>query len=141
MSEPVKLLFDECLGKPLLEDIKRLLAWDIPPPVIEHLLDFFNSGTCDSVWIPKVANEGWIILTADRGKKSSHMKLPSICEAYKITHILMSASVLNLKQSQKANAIVAVWEEIKQCQEAPKGSRFHFRLNHGHKPVIVPATK
>jgi hypothetical protein len=76
-----------------------------------------------------------MILTPDRGKRGKH-KLPKICTHYKITHILMSKSVLNLKQSQKANAIIAVWEDIKKCNEAPPGSRFRLRLNNSGKPII-----
>ena len=140
MSQPIKLLLDECLGKPLIEDVERLLSWDVPKPNIKHLLDFFNEGTCDSVWIPQVAKEGWVILTADRAKKSRHAKLPDICKHYKITHILMSSSVLNLKQNQKANAIVGVWEQIKLCADAPSGTRFYFRLTSAKTPTIKLAS-
>ena len=142
MNEPIKLLFDECLGKPLLEDIKHLLAWDSPKPTIQHLLDYFTQGTCDAVWIPSVANEGWMILTSDRAKKSSRMKLPQICQECKITHILMGPSVLHLKQSQKANAIVAVWEDIKKCNNSPKGTRFFLQINSkGRATIRKPIAK
>jgi hypothetical protein len=101
-----------------------MLAWDTPTPNIRHLLDFFTAGTSDAVWVPKIASEGWVVLTADRGKSSSKNKLPGICEQFKVTHILMGSSILHLKQNQKAHAIISVWEEIKKCNEAPKGSRF-----------------
>jgi hypothetical protein len=136
LSEPIKLLFDECLGKPLLEDIKQLLSWDEPKPVINHILDYFKSGICDSEWIPQVADGGWIIITSDRGKNSNRNKLPGICLHYKITHILLSVSVLKLKQNQKANAIISVWEDIKKSNEAPKGSRFLLQLTHSRSAKI-----
>jgi PIN domain-containing protein len=138
LNQPIKLLVDECLGRPLTQEIQRLLSWDEPAPTIHHLFDYFQSGIKDPVWIPKVKDEGWMILTSDRGKKGRH-KLPHICAHYKITHILMSKSVLNLKQYQKANAIVSVWEQIKECDTAPKGSRFRLRLNHAHRPIIERA--
>jgi hypothetical protein len=120
LNQPLKLLFDECLGKPLLKDIAALLSWENPPPTIHHLLDYFSSRTHDDIWIPKVVDGGWVIITSDQGKQSNRAKLPQICLEYKITHILMSSSLLHRKQNQKANAIVAAWEEIKKCADAPK---------------------
>jgi hypothetical protein len=135
LSQPIKLLFDECLGKPLLADVARLLEWDEPKPTIQHLLEYFESGTCDSVWIPKIANDGWVILTSDRGKKGQ-VKLPAICRAYKITHILMGPSILKLKQVEKASVILAVWHDIKRCADAPQGSRYLLRLNTQGRAVL-----
>jgi hypothetical protein len=139
LSEPIKLLFDECLGKPLVEDIKRLLSWESPAPTIAHLLDFFTSGTPDADWIPNAAKGGWLILTSDRGSKSGRMKLPAICQAYGITHILMGPSVLHLKQIDKARQIVTAWEEIKKCNEAPRGTRFLLQLNSGGRATVKRA--
>jgi hypothetical protein len=139
-SQPVKLLLDECLGRPLVLDINKMLSWDTPAPTIHHLTNYFTPGALDPDWIPKVAGEGWIILTADRGKKGKD-KLPSICSAYKVTHILMGNSVMKLKQYQKANAIISVWEKIKECNDAPKGSRFIMCWINGRailKPVVLP---
>ncbi len=104
--------------------------------MVGHLMDYFKAGTCDSVWIPKVAAEGWIIITADRGRASNGVKLPSICAEYKVTHILMSGAMHKLKQSQKANAIISVWEQIKQCDLAPRGSRFIMRLHHDKRTIL-----
>lgn len=134
-NQPVKLLLDECLGHPLVADINKMLSWDDPQPTIHHLFNYFRSGVKDPVWIPQVKDEGWIILTADRGRKARE-KLPNICAHYKITHIIMSKSVLALKQYQKANAIISVWEQIKACNNAPKGTRFRLRLNHVGRPII-----
>ena len=122
----------------MLEDIRRLLSWDEAKPTVAHLSDYFDTGICDSKWIPEVAEGGWIIITADRGKKSTLHKLPAICAHYKITHILLGPSILKLKQHQKANAIITVWEDIKKCNEAPKGSRFALQLSQAKFPKIKP---
>ena len=106
-NQPVKLLLDECLGRPLVLDINKMLSWDTPTPTIHHLTNYFRPGELDPDWIPKVAEAGWIILTADRGKKGRD-KLPSICAAYRVTHILMGTSVAKMKQYQKANAIISI---------------------------------
>lgn len=139
-NQPVKLLLDECLGRPLVLDINKMLSWDTPPPIIHHLTNYFKPGELDPDWIPKIANEEWIILTGDRGKKGKD-KLPSICLAYKVTHILMGSSVMKMKQYQKANAIISIWEKIKECADAPKGSRFIMCSINGRtilKQVILP---
>jgi hypothetical protein len=142
-DQPLKLLLDECVGRPIVADISRMLSWDVPAPTIHHLTNYFVPGELDPVWIPKVAAEGWIILTADRGKRGKD-KLPRICVAYKVTHILMGPSIMKLKQSQKANAIISAWEKIKDCADAPKGSRFIMSMVNGRvslKQVILPAAK
>ncbi len=68
-NQPLKLLLDECLGRPIVQDINQMLSWDNPKPIIHHLTNYFVPGELDPVWIPQVAAEGWIVLTADRGKK------------------------------------------------------------------------
>ena len=92
------------------------------------------------MWIPEVAKDGWVIITGDRGKKGKKPKLPVICLHYKITHILMTGTVMRLKQNQKANAVVAVWEDIKKCANAPPGSRFILQMSHQGNARIRPVT-
>ena len=47
----------------------------------------------------------------------------------------MLPSLLHKKQAEKANAIIAVGEDIKACRIAPKGSRFRIGIVNG-KAVI-----
>lgn len=135
--QPVKLLLDECLGRPIVESMNQLLSWDDPKPTIHHLTNYFRPGSKDEDWIPKVKDEGWIIITQDKGKKGKS-KLPQICAECKITHIILGKAAGSLKQLEKANAIISVWEDIKRCTDAPAGSRFRLRLNNARKPVIEP---
>lgn len=125
-----------------MEDVAKLLSWHSPAPVFAHLQDYVAKGTPDSVWIPQMAEEKWIILTADRGKHG-RIKLPAICTAYQITHILMGPSLLHRKQLEKARAIVAIWEDIAKCSSAPSGSRFRFTISSSGRPniaLVAPAT-
>jgi hypothetical protein len=117
-----------------------MLSWDTPTPEIRHLFEFFKSGTKDSEWIPKIAKEEWIVLTTDKGKKNDNAKLPFICATYKVTHILMGPSLHHAKQLQKANTIAALWEQIKDCSEAPKGTRFRMRLDAKGRPKLDRVT-
>ncbi len=85
MSEPDKFLFDECsIGKPALKALKAVLQFEGTPPNIEHLLDKFPMSTFDIAWVPQIAEEGWIVISADRGKgKKRGGKLPLVCQANK----------------------------------------------------------
>lgn len=67
MSDPTKkFLFDECLGKPLMELLHQLVGSESE---FLHICDFFASGTPDAVWIPEIAKGGGsIVITADAGK-------------------------------------------------------------------------
>ena len=136
MIQPTKLLLDECLGKPLIAEIQKKISGENPAPIIHHLTDYFTKGVDDLSWISALQNQGWTILTADRGKKSNQRKLPQICLEFKITHILMGSSILHIKQREKVEAIVSVWKEIKACGNAPIGSRFTLQMAPGCKPVI-----
>src|ERR1700722_11324844 len=112
MSQPVKLLLDECLGRPIVVAMNEWLSWGNPKPTIHHLTNYFIPGSEDPDWIPKIKGQDWIVISQDKGKNGKN-KLPQICAEYGITHIILSPSVGQLKQSEKANAIIAVWEDIK----------------------------
>lgn len=146
MIKPFKLLFDECLGKPLVDRINGLVSLESEPSTLAHLCDKFAPGTCDSIWLPKVAEEGWTIITSDRGK-NGRVKLPDICLRLSITHVLLGPSVLHKKQGEKAILIVEAWRKMKDaCMRAPSGTRFQltstekgFRFAEVQKPLIEVA--
>lgn len=134
-DQPVKLLLDECLGRPIVADMNQMLSWDRPAPTIHHLTKYFLPGTKDEDWIPRIKNEGWVVLTQDKGRKGRH-KLPKICALYKITHIVLSKAVAHQKQYQKANTIIGAWEQIKECANATAGTRFRLKLTHAGRAII-----
>jgi predicted nuclease of predicted toxin-antitoxin system len=58
-DEPLIFLVDECLGKGVVHALReagRRAEWS---------RDHFPEGTDDEVWIPKVAERGWVILSKD----------------------------------------------------------------------------
>lgn len=139
MGQPVKLLLDECLGRPIVNAMSEWLSWGEPKPTIHHLTNYFVPGTLDPDWIPKVKGEGWIIISQDKGSKGRN-KLPQICTECKITHIILAKAVGRMKQREKASAIISVLEDIKKCSDAPAGTRFRLKLNHSGKPIIEKVT-
>jgi hypothetical protein len=133
---PLKLLFDENFGKPIITALGSLLYFHPEQPIVRHLLEHFPSGTPDLEWIPKIATEGWVVVSCDRGKRCGGAKLPTLCAEFKATHILLTASILNLKQFEKARIVITLWPEIAGAADAPAGTRFQLRILNG-RPSLV----
>lgn len=97
-------------------------------PELRHILEFQQQGVWDEQWIPRVASEGWILITADRGKKGSKKgeKLPRLCVRHRITHVVLSAGIHRRKSFEKVLAILSVWYELLQLRDVPPGSRYQL---------------
>jgi hypothetical protein len=137
VSTQIKLLFDECLGKPMIEALKHLVPGD---PILMHLCDGFAAGTYDNVWIPKIAQEGWIVVSSDRGRKRTKGgKLPEVCKEFKVSHILFSTSLHKRSSRDKVAALTLVWNQIQEIPNKPPGSRFdlQFRESKLHPGLTV----
>lgn len=136
MSEQVKLLFDENLGRPLVNAMAALAAFHTDKPKLCHLLDVCKGGK-DEEWIPIVAAESWIIVSFDRGRRYGGQKLPDVCKHFKVTHVLAGPSVMKEKQFDKARIILSVLTDLIKLNEATKGSRFVLRFRNG-KGILEP---
>ncbi len=129
MSTPVRILFDECVTLPILKALLVTTDLSSTSVVIEHLLDKFPVGTLDDIWIPAVAEEGPIVVTADRGSRPSKGgKLPALCEAFRMTHVVLSGALSQWPGFAKARAILDNWEDILQTVDAPPGSRYNLTV-------------
>jgi len=131
-NEQPKFLFDECtLSARAVGVLAQLLEFAIPASsaTVQHKLNFHDDGEgiWDEVWIPEAAKEGWIIISADRGKKGGCKKgekLPRVCRDVQVTHVLMSGGIMKRKQFDKVLSILSVWYELLGTAEAPGGTRF-----------------
>ena len=124
MTSPPRFLFDECLSKPSMLELQGLVA---PQLEFKHITDIFVQGVLDSVWVPRIANDGrWIVITADRAKRGSRKggKLPRLCLEYKLTHVLLSGSLHEKSTAIKRDAIRDKWSSILQLDRVPPGSRY-----------------
>lgn len=137
MTSLLRLLFDECVGKPTMLAIAELLVAEPEKPDLQHVLDFQSQGVRDEVWVPKAATEGRIIITADRGKRGGGAKLPLLCRRYGITHVMLSATLHHRKGFEKAAAILTVWPELAKLPNVPKGSGYSLRLTSAGGPHLV----
>jgi len=110
-----KLLFDECIGKPHIDCLKDFVAIDgDDTPEIKHILEDQGQGVWDDEWIPRIADEGWIIISQDRGKKgrSKGAPLPELCLSFGITHVLLSRRVTTRKSFDKMLTILSCGERF-----------------------------
>ncbi len=136
MSAKFKLLLDENIGKPIGSVMATLLNFHPDPPEIGFVVDRFG-GEKDLVWVPKIAAEGWVVLSTDRSKQCGGSKLHHVCEEHKVTHILMSKALHDMKQFYKVATILTLWDElVTTISQATPGCRFNLKLERG-SPVIL----
>jgi len=130
-DHPIRILFDECVGKPVLDAIRPVLRLRTETFEMEHVLNFQEQGVADEDWLPKYAGEGWIIITADRGMGglSKGEKLTIVCRKLAMTHITLSSKVHHKNNFDKTVAILSVWNDIiNRVIHAEGGTRFSLRL-------------
>lgn len=135
-TEPPKFLFDECLGRPLTQALRNLIAFHRHQIGLLHIFDRFPPGTRDEVWVPAIAREDWIVVSVDRGK-SPGPKLPAICAKLGVRHILLAPSAAQLPQFEKARAFLRVWRDALNLAQAPAGTRALLKLLQSG-PVLDP---
>jgi hypothetical protein len=135
-AEPPQFLFDECLGRPLTEAMRKLIGFHRHPIGVIHLFDRFPPGTHDEVWVPAIAKENWIVVSVDRGR-SPGPKLPGICAQLGVRHILLAPSTACLPQFEKARAFLRVWRDAVNIAQAPAGTRALLKITHGG-PMLDP---
>lgn len=116
ISWDARLLFDECLPKPVVTRLVEFVkSKEYEGLIIKHLFELAPSGTFDEVWIPQIKDEGWTVISADGGRtpnKKRGKKLPQLCIEYGITLIILSPAVHNRKSFDKARTIISVWDQI-----------------------------
>jgi hypothetical protein len=127
VNDPIRILFDENFGEPLVTALAAILAWHETRVKVCHLFQVAKSGEKDDVFIPRIAAEGWILVSMDRGKRHGGGRLPKICRDFHVTHILLSASLHKQKQFEKIRAVVALWPRIIETAKCVKGTAFSLR--------------
>jgi hypothetical protein len=127
-----RLLFDECLGRPSIERLSALVATGKgEKPEIKHILEFAPSGTRDEVWIPRLASEGWTVITTDGGRTPNKLrgeKLPQLCTRHSITHVIISPYVHNRTSFEKLLTILSVWYELLDLAADPTKRGLRYSL-------------
>lgn len=129
MTATTKFLVDECFLGPLpTRSLNEFVANS------EATLDFefvtmgqqFGLGVKDEDWIPRLKDQPYVIITADRGR-SSEQKLPVICVEHRVTHIIFSRSLSKRDRNGKIAATISIMRSLRKCCTAIPGSRFIVR--------------
>lgn len=82
-DNPLELFVDRCLGKNLLPEALRKL-----PNLVVHVHDdYFATDEEDHIWLPKVAANGWVVLTKDKDIRHRKLELDAVLanDAYLLT--------------------------------------------------------
>jgi len=127
-NDQPKYLFDEC-------------ALSARSAIVEHKLRFHDhgEGIWDEVWIPEAAEEGWIVISADRGRKGGRKKgekLPRVCRNYGVTHVLMSGGMMKRRQFDKVLSILSVWYDLLDTAAAPPGTQFMLEPSSRGRAIL-----
>jgi len=121
----VKLLIDECIGKGIYASVKPSLDSAQPPITHAHILDFNKaSGVADDVWVPRVAQGGWVVVTGDTGAKKLGAPLQIIMPQYKVTGVYFSGKLQQQPGQVKISALIWMLQHRHRVESAPQGTRF-----------------
>lgn len=115
-----------------MDKLGELLMLSPDHVTLKHIYDYQMNGMYDEIWVPQIAKEGWIVVTADRGKKGGLKKgekLPRLCLMYSVTHVIMSSTIHHQKVFNKVRSFVAVWDEIVRIANEPRGGRYLLQMN------------
>ena len=88
-----------------------------------------RQGTHDEEWVPKLATEGWTVITADGGRtpnRNRGEKLPRLFARLGVTHVLLSPAVHGRTSFEKILTILSVWYPLLEIAADPsqRGKRF-----------------
>jgi hypothetical protein len=67
----VKILFDECVSSKIAEVLDNC-ASKCDPPFSVHYLTEDEFGICETKWLPKRAQHGYVLVTSDMKMRSDH---------------------------------------------------------------------
>lgn len=80
-----------------------------------YLPDLVGSGQKDETWVPTLSEQGWIVITADRGKQTkggATKKLPAICVELEVTHVVFGKSIHELPLNKKLRTLIGLWDDM-----------------------------
>lgn len=125
----LKIFFDACVSPKFARDLVPFLERaGIHFEECIHHHDRYAEGTTDSEWLKELDDGEWLVVTADAGKRCGGDKLPKICNALGITHIVFSSYIHNMKMTEKWKAFSAVAHNIPLLHQLPKGSQVKLMI-------------
>jgi hypothetical protein len=122
----------------MVEQLAKMLDLASSDVQLGHAIAMGFGATPDLEWIPKIARDGWVIVSGDRGKHSRLAdRLPIICAHYRVTHILLSPAINKRTGMFKLQAIMSVWSDILETCSAPPGTGYSLRIGPSGRAALV----
>lgn len=130
MIAPKRVLIDECVSRRVLDAVNGILAMGRQEQVqFIYLTDFVGScGAKDIEWVPKARAAGYMVVSADMGRRKRGDKLPELCDLYGVKHVLISPKLKQKGQMAIAMALFACWQGIGIAWGEANSSRFQLQL-------------
>jgi hypothetical protein len=125
----VKLFLDDCISPRLAPVLQSVLDLGTTKAVVHHFDQLAASGTGDDLWVPRAAEDGYVVVTKDSGRKRRGPPLQLLLPAWNIPAIFCYRK-LNLQPSfVQASAIVAILPGLVGTSRAgpPKG-RYRLKM-------------
>jgi hypothetical protein len=121
--QPLRLFFDECCSPRLVKKLTELHKAANPGLEIAHLPEYFKKGDADDVWLALLRKKGeWIVVSADRGRKTKGAKLPLVCKTLEITHVLFSSVLVKAGYKDQESAMILAWPTLLKLPSLPLGT-------------------
>lgn len=144
----MKLLFDECIGRGIYRALAAELDRRSPRVEHRHLLDLTEAqGVPDEDWVPRVAREGWIVVTGDSGRRGLGAPLHRLLPEHRVTAVFLSGKLQSAPHGEKVAAVRAVLDQLEASIEGgpappmPPGTRLRLmrtgRGGHALRPWPV----
>jgi hypothetical protein len=141
---PLKIFFDECCSDRFVEKLRDSFGASHEGLEIVHLSDYFKRGSSDDEWAAVLEGGGWIVISADRGRRTKGTKLPPLCVELEITHILFSPTLVRAGYAAQEQVLVCAWPDIVKLTNLPGGTRLMLGMNKpkpGHPITHILSVK
>lgn len=108
---------------------------------IDSIFDQSWCGLGDSIWTERLKPEGWVVVTADKGRKKRGEKLPILCFRLGITLVRLTSTVHHLKMAEKAPFLIAAVQEWNAQTFAEAGRCYSLHMQDNRRPKLTDRTE
>lgn len=122
----MRFFFDENLGKQLSDGLREFGEDTC------HLLDQFNAGTFDEIWLKAIGEKRWFLITCDKRIRRRPLEKEAL-KKHKVGAFFLLGKQMNRWDYIKQ--VVRAWEKIKEISQREK-TPFAYQINrHGTKII------
>ncbi len=124
ISSVIRFLFDVCYSTGLRDELQQFYSIDYPLFEYHHVVDNYSPSTDDRSWLqPLKDKKDWIVITKDAGRDTSTERLPIICRELGITHVGLTATLINAGYTSQKLALTSVWAQMPLLLQLPAGTK------------------